>query len=51
MSIAARAYMNLEGKKAPSFELQGDDGKLHALSDYTGQTVVLYFYPKDSTPG
>lgn len=43
--------MNLEGKKAPVFSLEGNDGKKHALDDYKGKTVVLYFYPKDSTPG
>ena len=41
----------LEGKKAPSFSLQGNDGKTHGLEDYKGKTVVLYFYPKDDTPG
>jgi peroxiredoxin Q/BCP len=43
--------VNLEGKKAPPFNLEGNDGKKHALDDYKGKTVVLYFYPKDSTPG
>lgn len=43
--------MNLEGKKAPAFELEGNDGKSHSLEDYKGKTVVLYFYPKDDTPG
>lgn len=43
--------MNLEGKKAPPFSLDGNDGKKHALDDYKGKTVVLYFYPKDNTPG
>lgn len=43
--------MNLEGKKAPTFELEGNDGKSHSLEDYKGKTVVLYFYPKDDTPG
>jgi len=43
--------MNLEGKKAPAFELEGNDGKIHSLEDYKGKTVVLYFYPKDDTPG
>ncbi len=40
-----------EGKKAPEFKLAGSDGKNHALADYAGKTVVLYFYPKDDTPG
>ena len=43
--------MNLEGKKSLAFSLEGNDGKKHALDDYKGKTVVLYFYPKDSTPG
>ena len=42
---------NLEGRKAPAFTLEGNDGKKHALEDYRGKTVVLYFYPKDDTPG
>jgi thioredoxin-dependent peroxiredoxin len=42
---------NLEGEKAPAFSLEGSDGKKHSLSDYAGKTVVLYFYPKDDTPG
>ncbi len=42
---------NLEGKKAPVFSLEGSDGKKHSLADYAGKTVVLYFYPKDDTPG
>jgi peroxiredoxin Q/BCP len=42
---------SLEGKKAPDFELEGSDGKIHALRDYCGKTVVIYFYPKDNTPG
>ena len=41
---------NLEGKKAPAFNLEGSDGKKHSLEDYKGKTVVLYFYPKDNTP-
>lgn len=42
---------NLEGKKAPDFTLPDQDGKNHSLSDYRGKTVLLYFYPKDMTPG
>ena len=40
-----------EGKKAPNFNLTGDDGKTHRLSDFKGNYLVLYFYPKDDTPG
>ena len=43
--------MSLEGKQAPLFTLEGSDGRQHSLSDYKGKTVVLYFYPKDNTPG
>jgi thioredoxin-dependent peroxiredoxin len=39
------------GKKAPAFTLKDQDGKTHKLSDYEGRPVVLYFYPKDDTPG
>ena len=39
------------GKKAPTFTLQDQDGTTHKLSDYEGQPVVIYFYPKDDTPG
>jgi thioredoxin-dependent peroxiredoxin len=42
---------NLVGSKAPDFSLPDQDGKTHSLSDYKGQTVLLYFYPKDMTPG
>lgn len=42
---------NLEGASAPIFSLQGSDEKSHSLSDYAGKTVVLYFYPRDNTPG
>jgi peroxiredoxin Q/BCP len=41
----------LEGRKAPPFDLAGSDGKRHSLKDYAGKTLVLYFYPKDNTPG
>jgi peroxiredoxin Q/BCP len=40
-----------EGKKAPAFSLHGSDGKKHSLKEYAGKTVILYFYPKDDTPG
>jgi thioredoxin-dependent peroxiredoxin len=39
------------GKKAPAFTLEGSDGETHSLKDYAGKTVVLYFYPRDNTPG
>jgi peroxiredoxin Q/BCP len=40
-----------EGKPAPDFELTTDAGEKVKLSDYRGKPVVLYFYPKDDTPG
>src|SRR5579862_1173051 len=40
-----------EGDEAPAFELESDSGKRVALSDFRGQHLVLYFYPKDNTPG
>jgi thioredoxin-dependent peroxiredoxin len=40
-----------EGNRAPDFELAADNGERVRLSDLRGRTVVLYFYPKDDTPG
>lgn len=39
------------GTKAPDFQLPDQDGKMHSLSEYRGKKVILYFYPKDNTPG
>lgn len=39
------------GMKAPDFSLPDQNGKIHNLSDYRGQKVILYFYPKDMTSG
>ena len=39
------------GTKAPDFTLQDKDGKNISLSDFLGKKVILYFYPKDNTPG
>ena len=39
------------GTKAPAFTLPDQDGKMVSLKDFQGQKVVLYFYPKDNTPG
>ena len=40
-----------EGESAPEFELKSDSGETIKLSDFRGRPVVLYFYPKDDTPG
>ena len=40
-----------EGKKAPDFTLEDEGGKPVSLSDFKGRNVVIYFYPKDDTPG
>ena len=40
-----------EGSPSPDFTMQDQDGKSHTLSEYKGQLVVVYFYPKDDTPG
>jgi len=45
------AQISLLGNLAPDFTLKDQDGKLRSLSDYRGQWVVLYFYPKDMTAG
>ena len=39
------------GRKAPAFTLNDQSGKTHTLADYAGRPLVLYFYPKDDTPG
>ncbi len=40
-----------ENTLAPDFQLQDENGVVHSLAQYRGQNVVLYFYPKDDTPG
>src|SRR4029078_8229090 len=40
-----------EGAKAPGFSLESDEGEAVSRKDFKGKTVVLYFYPKDMTPG
>ena len=39
------------GTKAPDFTLPDQNGEMHSLKDYRGKKVILYFYPKDNTPG
>lgn len=41
----------MENTKAPAFKLEDQDGNVHSLADYAGKWVLLYFYPKDMTPG
>lgn len=43
--------MSSNPKRAPAFTLQSDTGEKVSLKDFKGKTVILYFYPKDSTPG
>ncbi len=50
-AASEKAGLIVEGQKAPAFTLKDQLGKTHKLADYSGQCVVLYFYPKDSTPG
>ncbi|HJL66664.1 MAG: peroxiredoxin [Arenicellales bacterium] len=42
---------SLEGKRAPAFTLEGSNGKKHTLKEYAGKRVIIYFYPRDNTPG
>lgn len=50
--LKKRRFNMLEvGKKAPEFSLPDQNGVIHKLSDYLGKKVILYFYPKDNTPG
>ena len=39
------------GSSVPQFSLPDQDGKIHNINDYKGQWVIIYFYPKDMTPG
>jgi peroxiredoxin Q/BCP len=50
LSAAASEHFRV-GQLAPEFELPDQTGQLHSLEDYRDQWVVLYFYPKDGTPG
>lgn len=50
-SIPQAADQVAPGDAAPDFELKDQDGQMHSIEDYRGQWVVLYFYPKDGTPG
>jgi peroxiredoxin Q/BCP len=48
---AATTVGKMVGKKAPAFVMQADDGLKISLADLKGKNVILYFYPKDDTPG
>jgi len=43
--------VEMEGSKAPDFKVQDESGTLRSLSNYRGKILLLYFYPKDMTPG
>ena len=51
LSANVAANSNWVGALAPSFELKDQNGETKSLKDFKGQWVVLYFYPKDDTPG
>jgi len=51
LSVLGVFEMVNEGEEAPDFTLQADDERKVSLKDYRGKKVVLYFYPKDGTPG
>lgn len=50
-SIGIADDQPIVGSPAPEFELPDQTGQLHSLEDYRNQWVILYFYPKDETPG
>jgi peroxiredoxin Q/BCP len=50
-SISMAGQLPQAGQAAPDFSLQDQNGKTHRLVDYAGKWLVLYFYPKDDTPG
>ena len=51
LDAARSAEQVAVGDPAPDFELRDQNGQLHAIEDYRGKWVALYFYPKDGTPG
>lgn len=51
VSVSTASEQPAVGAAAPEFELADQNGNLHSLEDYRNQWVVLYFYPKDKTPG
>ena len=51
LSSSNQAEKQWVGQPAPAFRLQDQNGKWHSLNDYKGKWMVLYFYPKDNSPG
>ena len=51
MAMGAKEVYLKEGDKAPEFSLKNQSGQKVSLKDFQGQKVILYFYPKDLTPG
>lgn len=51
LALPALAGKPASGDSAPAFRLQDQNGQWHTLDDYEGRWVVMYFYPKDDTPG
>jgi peroxiredoxin Q/BCP len=49
--VAGQSPKPVAGQAAPEFKLVDQNGKTHSLADYKGKWVVVYFYPKDQTPG
>lgn len=49
--VARAGELPQVGQPAPNFQLPDQNGKVHALQDFSGKWLVLYFYPKDDTPG
>ena len=49
--VAGQSAKPVAGQMAPEFKLVDQNGKAHSLADYKGKWVVVYFYPKDQTPG
>lgn len=49
--MTGEGTMIKEGTAAAEFTLAGSDGAMHSLADYRGKTVIIYFYPRDNTPG
>ena len=49
--MATKAKSEMEGKKAPAISLKDENGDKFSLKDHSGSYVLIYFYPKDDTPG